>query len=240
VTLVLAVVVTVIHLVWPRLSTELVTGFVAPYWRAEFALKSGSLRPTDMLLFENQELKRLLADYEARMESVRFVERENETLKNLFGRASTTDRIVVAVLKRPPLNPYDELIVDGGRDYGFSTTSLVFGAGGVPLGRVFEVMARTSKVRLFSSAGETNEVFIGSENIPARAIGRGGGQYEVELPRNIKVSVDDSAELAEISGPPFARVTKLMSDPASTFQTVLLSSPINIYNLRWVLIGKGE
>jgi cell shape-determining protein MreC len=154
----------------------------------------------------------------------------------LMGRASTTPYILAAVLKHPPRAAYDELIIDAGLDAGFSVGNNVYAVGDLLIGRVFQVLGQTSKVRLFSSPGGTYPVMIGPDHAPATAIGRGGGQYAAELPRDIKVSEGDFVVVPSLNAKPFGVVTSISADPAEPFETILFAPPVNVYSLRWVLV----
>ena len=140
---------------------------------------------------ENESLRRQLDENENRLSSLRDLQQENSELRQLFSRASSTPYILAAVLSRPPATKYDELIIDIGDDYRLSTTSMVYASGGVPLGRVRQVLGSTSKVILFTSPGEKYSVFIGATNRTAEAVGKGGGQYEASLPHGSGVKEGD-------------------------------------------------
>ncbi|MEK7609593.1 MAG: rod shape-determining protein MreC [Patescibacteria group bacterium] len=147
-------------------------------------------------------------------------------------------RILSAVLKRPPFLPYDGLIIDIGRDYNLSTSSLIYAVGNVLIGRVVDILPSTAKVKLFSSPGEKYEVLIGAEHIPATAIGRGGGQYEAQISRDTSVKEGDFVINSALNDKPFGIVFMVLSDPTQAFETVLFAPPVNIYQMRWVLVEK--
>lgn len=222
----------------PHFFPAVFTTFARPFWRAEFSIQSGSLKTPEQLLLQNEELKRQLEDASVRLATIQAIESENAELKTLMGRASTTPYILAAVLVRPPISAYDDLIIDAGRDHGFSTTSLVYTSGNIPIGKVSDVFDQTSKVILFSSIGQKFDVMIGPSHAPAVAIGRGGGQFQAEIPRGSHIVQGDTVTVSSLNGKPFGTVTSLISDPAQIFETVLFAPPVNIFNLRWVLVQK--
>ena len=220
----------------PYLLPGIFNTIAVPFWRAEFSSASGSLDSPGAMLAQNEDLRRQLADAQVRLQTIQGIESENADLKALMGRASTTPYILGAVLSRPPFTAYDELIIDAGRDRGISSSSLVYAPGNVAIGRVTEVFADTSRVMLFSSPDETYQVLIGPSHIAALATGRGGGQYQAELSREAKVSEGDAVNSSGLNDRPFGVVTSVLSDPAQPFQTVLFAPPVNVYQLRWVLV----
>ena len=220
----------------PSFFPAVMTTLVRPFWRAQLALQLGSMRTPEGLLAENQYLQRELDDAKVRLDTIKSVETEHLELKSLMGRASTTPYILAAVLKHPPSAAYDELIIDAGNDAGFSVGNNVYAVGDVPIGRISQVLGQTSTVHLFSSPRETYSVLIGPSHSSATAVGRGGGQYSAELPRDIKVSQGDFVTIPSLNAKPFGVVTSVLADPAQTFQTILFAPPVNLFELRWVLV----
>ncbi len=210
-----------------------------PFWRAEFSLSSGAVRSPAELLAENEALKRQLADMQAAVasSSVGFLMQENAELKAEFGRASTTPRVLAAVLARPPLAPYDELILDVGADKGVSTTTLVYAPGGALIGRVREAFAHGAKAILLTSPGQTYPIMIGSAHIPATAMGLGGGQYRADVPHGAAIQIGDAASSPALNDSLFGAVVSVATDPSDPFDTVFIAPPANPYQLRWVYLG---
>ena len=225
-----------IRLIWPAFFPAIFLTLAKPFWRSEFSLRAGSLKTPESLLMENESLKRQLAEDLIRLETVQSVERENSDLKSILGRASTTPYVLAAVIYRPPRSAYDELIIDAGKDLDFAVGDKVYAPGNILIGQLSEVVSQTSVVRLLSSPNEKYPVLVGPNHAQATAIGRGGGQYEIELPRDIKVTEGDFVNLASVHDRPFGRVTAVLADPARPFTKVLFVPPFNLYEMRWVLV----
>lgn len=233
----LAAIVALVEYAAPHFFPALAMSVARPYWRTEFSLASGSLAGPEALLRENEDLKRQLADAAAQTATVRSLQTENDELRSLLGRASTTPYTLAAVLMRPPFSGYDELVIDAGLDQGFADNDVVYAPGNIPIGTISDVLGQTSKVTLYSSAGQKYPILIGSLHVPATAAGRGGGQYEAQLPRDAKVGEGDIVLAPQTGDKPIGIVTAVMTDPAEPFETVLFAPPINLYSLRWVLVG---
>ena len=107
-----AAVIIVLALFWlaPNFFPALFGSVARPFWRAEFSVASGSFVSTAALLAENESLKRQLTDQAVQTATAEAVRSENGDLKALMDRASTTlpQRILAAVLIRPPVAPYDK------------------------------------------------------------------------------------------------------------------------------------
>lgn len=235
---VLALLIALINWTTPQFFPGLFLSIAKPFWRMEFSVESGSMKSSAQLLAENASLQRQLDELNLSMASSTQAAliQENVDLKDLMGRASTTSYILAAVLARPPFMPYDELVIDIGADASLSTTSLVYAPGNVLIGHVREVLSGSSIVSLYSSSGQTFDVMIGTTHIPAVAKGIGGGQYKADVPHGSAISIGDVVDDSALNDGPFGTVISIFTDPSSPFDTVLIAPPVDIYELRYVLV----
>jgi len=220
----------------PHIFSAVFTSIFSPFWRTEFAMVSGSLLSPSDLLRENEALKRELSEDTVKMSQTEYLDFENSELRAMLNKASSTPKILAAILARPPVSAYDELIIDIGKDKNLSSTSVVYIGGNVPIGKVTEVFGNTSRVTLFSSPSNKQDVLIGPSHIPATSVGRGGGQYEAELPMGSKVSVGDFVLPTGLDARPLGTVVSIDSNTANPFEKILFAPSINIFQLRWVLV----
>ena len=230
--------VAIIQWISPSVFPGLFMSVARPFWQTEFSIQSGALRSPAQLLSENEALKRRLSEIETSISSssVETLILENAELKAQLGRATSTPRVLAAVLSRPPLSPYDELIIDVGKDKGASSTTLVYAPNNVLIGRVREAYSHTSKVMLFTSPGQTYSVSIGSAHAPITAIGEGGGQYRAEVPRGSSVQVGDVVLDPFMNDSAFGTVVSVKSDPANPFDSVFIAPSVSLYQIRWVYL----
>lgn len=256
-----------IHLFAPHFFPAIVTAVARPFWRVQFSVINGAIHSPEYLLERNQLLQSQIEEMQTRLDTMVAIELENRQLKELYGRSgyspidstvfgfeqSTSSpinieeefnnpdaRILAAVIKRPPFSIYDELVIDIGKDYELSTSSMVYSSGGVLIGKVVDVSSKTARVRLLSSPGETYEVLIGDSNTPATAFGRGGGQYDAQVSRDMNIKEGDFVMNPSLNDKPLGMVSAVLIDPAQPFKTILFAPPINIYQLRWVLVENRE
>jgi rod shape-determining protein MreC len=222
----------------PHILPGLFSAVARPFWRVEFAIESGVLRSPESLLSQNEALKRELEGSDIRLQTVQALEKENDELKAMLGRSTTTPSLLAAVLKRPPLTAYDELIIDVGADFKLASGTPVYTPEHIRIGYITQISSQTAKVRLLSSPGERFEVVIGQYNEPATGVGRGGGQYEAQVSHEAKVSEGDFVNIPSLNNTPVGTITAKISDPSEPFDVVLFAPAINIYKLRWVLVGR--
>jgi len=196
------------------------------------------------LYSENQDLKTKLAENSARMVNYDSVLAENASLKEILGRKNeATPMILAAILAKPNKSPYDTLVIDAGEKQGLEKGDVVFALGNVPIGHVDSVYVNTSKVILFSNSGEKTQVVMGGEldrplgtgeNVFLEAVGRGGGNFEIILPRDFTPVKGDEVVLPGITPYVLGIVETIISDPRDPFIKALLVSPVNIQELQFV------
>lgn len=191
------------------------------------------------LSLENERLTDRLNELESEISNYTTVINENEKLKEILSRKKENVELILAgILSKPNISPYDTLIVDAGEREGVQEGNTVFAHGNIPIGKVSNVYSRTSKVVLFSSPGEKTEVVLVGKNTFMQVIGRGGGNFEMILPRDFVVEQGTEIHLPGITPYVLGTVASIISDPRDAFQKALLISPVNIQELKFVQIAK--
>ena len=210
-----------LHFLIPRLLSNIFTTMIKPFWTinkdAEPDLEKFSNGLNNLISIELKE--------------------ENDSLKEILNRKDDSEYVLGYILKKPPFTAYDSFILDIGTKNGIKLNDKVYVYGNILIGEIAEVSYSTSKVKLFSSYNTKYEVIIGKNNIQAVAIGRGGGNFETTVPRDVSVSEGDSITIPEISNSVFGIVGKVIADPARAFSTIIFSQPINIYEQKWVIVS---
>ncbi|MFC1730660.1 rod shape-determining protein MreC [candidate division KSB1 bacterium] len=216
-----------------------------PIWKTQAGVINASqnifigLKDKQDLLYENRELREKITRLELTSIVAKVLRQENEDLRRSLNREDSRELIAAAVLARPNRTLYDTFIVDVGRRDGVTKESRVFGVGDVAVGSVEEVYARTSLISLYSTPGRSMEVLLGdgeSEVIAVEAVGRGGGDFEIHIPRGIEVFAGHAIFSPELDGGILGVIEEIIALPSDSFQTVLFSSPVNIQSLRIVTI----
>ncbi|OHA47308.1 MAG: hypothetical protein A2541_00790 [Candidatus Taylorbacteria bacterium RIFOXYD2_FULL_36_9] len=162
---------------------------------------------------------------------------ENEVLKDLLGRKEIKGKTVLAsILVKPPQIPYDTLIVDIGEDYEIKVGDKVLASANVYIGEISEVLTHSSKIILYSSPDQKLPVKLGTNSVSVEAIGMGGGNFNISLPREVEVKEGDTIVIPSITANVFGIVEKVDFKEKDSFQTVLFKSPVNISELNFVEI----
>jgi len=192
----------------------------------------------NILLENNTNLRLDLNEKETMLSNYNSILAENIQMKEILGRKiEKTNMVISAILSKPNRSLYDTLIIDTGTKDSISEGKRVFAFGNIPIGRIVEVYSDSSKVILFSSPGEKTEVVV-SKDIFMQVIGRGGGNFEMNLVKDIVLERGMEVILPGIHPYVLGIVETVISDPREFFQKVLLVSPVNIQELKFVEIEK--
>ncbi len=164
---------------------------------------------------------------------------ENLELKSVLGRPHLGyDFIRAGVIAQPPQLPYDTLMVDAGEQDGVAIGDDVWiGDGGVIIGSVTAVYATTARVALFSSAGVTHEGFL-QGSTPVTVNGDGAGSLSARVPSDVNVAVGDQVFFPGVMNGISEVVASIDAPDSSSFKTLYLHAPLNIFSIRSVNIQK--
>lgn len=198
--------------------------------------KSYLLQSKKSLYLENENLRKELNEMSAQIYNFSALENENNKLKEIFNRQNDKNLILATILSKPNKSIFDTIIIDVGEKDGIEVGNVVFALGRIPIGRVVEVFLDSSKVVLFSTSGEKTEIVITEGDVFMEIIGRGGGNFEMILPRDFEILKGATVSLPGLDSSVIAKVETIISDPRDSYQKALLTSPVNIQNLRFVQV----
>ncbi len=214
------------------------TKIAVPVWTAENFTEDFLALTFDSksdLYKQNVVLKAQLAKYEDRIAETASVAAENDSLKELLGRVKPEMKIVLsAILAKPNQTPYDTLIIDRGSESGIEPDDLVFAGGDILIGFIESVDKNSAKVLMYSTPGNISQVIYGNTGNYFNARGTGNGTLEVEVSREIEVIVGDQFFYPGLDNTLVGIAQKVHFDPRDSFKKVVIKSPVNIQEERWV------
>ncbi len=166
---------------------------------------------------------------------------ENETLRNenqalVAGAEAAVAGITAGVIARPPLAPYDILIVGKGERDGVYARMQVFSKG-IPVGTVESVAPGSARVALYSSSGRASEGWVGENRIPITLTGRGAGAFSADVPREAGIVEGDAVYLPGPGGLPVGSVVRVESNASSPRATVRVRPIANPFTMTSVVIA---
>ena len=192
------------------------------------------------LLETNNNLQSQLTEAQTRLLAFSIIEKENSDLKKAWGREGGSEEgssILAYVLVKPPQSFYDTLILDVGQNKNINKGSKIIVANTVVLGTIDEVFGKTSRAKLFSSADLETLATIDRNSLPVTLIGKGAGNFEIQVPQEADIVFGDTIILSGIKQGVVATVFEIESIPSNSFKRVFCKVPINIDELRFVAVS---
>lgn len=214
-----------------------------PIWQAEKFI-AGSLYNSNYLLRtkasiskENHSLIEEILNIRLTMIDYQILKKENNELKELLSRIEIKkDFILGNILTKPNHSPYDTVVIDIGSDVGVKENDKVYANGNIPIGIIGKVYDKTSVITLYTNPELKTEGFIEGTNASVVLIGRGGGNFEMIIPIELNAEKGTMVYLPGYTTEALAVIDEVISEPSDPFKKVILSSPVNIQNLKWVQV----
>jgi len=193
----------------------------------------------NQLSVENEKLRQELSKLKQSLRANDLAEQELVDLQKITHRyKDEVVPIVAKVFRRPPFLPFDTFLIDVGRKTApdISLGDKVLVDNSILIGEIVQIGKNMSKIKMYSSPKTKLGVVIGVEKVPANAVGVGGGNFTVELPRGVEIHEGDKVVYQDLQEYILGAVGNVDNDPRHTLQTIYISSPINIYELPWIQI----
>ncbi len=195
-------------ILFPRFVSGLFIKIAGPFWNIEKDIKTEKIRVSIDL--QNTTILEL--------------EKENSDLKEIMARSSSSSPMLLSyIVKKPPFTAYDSYVIDIGKNSGVKIGDKVYANGNVLLGEIVEINGSFAKLKLYSSYGEKFDVLIGKNDIEATATWKGGGAFEVVLPKDSKVQLNDSISVPDLNVSVFGIVKNVLKKRYSDFRIALVS-----------------
>ncbi len=197
------------------------------------------LTPKADIIAQNTDLKNQIESYKAGLLELQIVRDENTKLRTELSYIKNPSDVVVArILAKPSQSLYNSLVIDQGSKDGVVLGQLVVTQGTIGLGKISSVSANTATVELFSGPQFDSNLVMNNQNITVPAKGKGGGNFEIHIPREIVVTDGDILGLPEHPSVAVGVVKSIIFDPRDPFQTVLARTPLNLQELNFVEVVK--
>ncbi|HWC57443.1 MAG TPA: rod shape-determining protein MreC [Candidatus Paceibacterota bacterium] len=161
---------------------------------------------------------------------------ENDQLKAALGRTPVPTGVLAHVMTPPNRSFYDTMLIDAGTDDGVNVGQVVYTFDTIALGTVTAVAPDHATVLLFSAPGQTTSGSAQGSNVAVTLIGRGGGEYEVRIPRDVNFSVGDVVTYQSVPTAVIAQIAQIITDPRDPFQRLIAKAPVNLQTLKWVTV----
>ncbi len=210
-----------------------------------FANKVGDFLPNTFSVFfdknnlykENRILKDKYENFNLICTAfIKSLEAENLELNNALNRKkdiSDPKSVTAFVIGKPPLTPYDTLMIDVGESDGIKVGDIVL-HGKMLIGKIEEVFNDRSSLRIYGKKGEDLNLLIGEKRL--MIVGKGLGMGVV----NAKIVNDEDDFLKQVvriqhnAGYVFGFVDSIQNSIGEKYQDLTIKSPINVFELNSV------
>ena len=223
----------------PKVASQSLYRIAQPLWNARdyvgqtFTNLWSIFAEKKSLAAENTSLRTQLDAANQSLLDLNAYKTENDQLKTLLGRNPTQKKIFAIILAKPNQSLYDTLVLDVGKNQGVKVGDSVV-SGDFIIGTVREAYDNYSKAVLASAPGETFTVRIGASGIDTQALGRGGGNFIAQLPKEIPITKGDLIKSPAWGLEFFGAVEDIEQNAADPFQFILFKLPVNINTLESV------
>lgn len=194
-----------------------------------FKDKKALNRENQILKEENLNLKLSHINYQ-------ILENDNLKLKEILNRLPKGEFVLADILSKNNQSFYNTFIIDAGENNGIKEGDLVLAGGEIPIAKIEKVYKKTSLVSLFSNPQQETEAFIDGLNISINLIGRGGGNFEASVPMDLPIENGINVFLPNKNLSVLATIEEIISEPAEPHKKIILSSPVNIQELKRVTV----
>lgn len=229
----------------PIKTTGAAHSFFKPFWFVKeksvnmgqffsgfFSFKSSLIKENNAQKEELNNLRMLKVDYENLL-------KESSELKDQFGINISNRKIISQILSKPPQSPFDTLVIDVGVEDGVALDDKVYISDTIIVGKIAEVTQKTSIVKLFSSGGEEIEVTSSRTGANFLIKGSGGANFSLEVPKETDIVWGDTFMYPGENSSNIATVYFVDTNSQSSFKTVNLRYPVNIFQSKRVFVLKN-
>lgn len=221
-------------------ATSLVTTplFVTKSWLSESSATIPSyFRSRGELMDDIDTLRKEISRRSGMQSTVDRLLSENEKFRTLLNIADV-DRVAAGVVGRPPSVPYDQLVIDRGRDAGIRENAYVYFTEDYVVGYVSRVYPSSSLVKLFSAPGTVLTVYVIGPDIYTHAYGKGGGVLEITVPQGIALEPGNTVVLPTVVPGILGRVQEVESVATEPEQRGYVLSDLSLQEVRFVAVSE--
>ncbi|MFA6215140.1 MAG: rod shape-determining protein MreC [Patescibacteria group bacterium] len=192
-------------------------------------------KDNDRLAVENSQLKTQLGDF------------QQLKIQNDFLVQANISAITAKVIGKNPEPNYQAIILDKGSNDGVAVDLPLITGNGLVIGKIFRVKSNSSEAILVNDSRSRIAAMVQNEkNSKGAVVGEHGLSLKIEMiPQNEAVKVGDIVVTSGLEptiprGLIIGKISRLVNEPNSFFQTAWLQSMIKLDDLTVVSILKNQ
>jgi cell shape-determining protein MreC len=208
-------------------------GSIGANIRNYIAFQSTLVKENNALHTEIEALKLKEIDYD-------IITKENQELKSLLGRDPKSERVFARILSKPPRSPYDTMVLDVGTEQGVQLGDKVYLSGNVIIGLVTHLTSHTALVTLFSNGDQKQGAVLERTGATYELVGKGAENMVLEVPKDTDVLWGDVFVYPALTPSIIGSVQYIDTSSQSSFKTVYIRFPGNVFSAKWVFVEQSS
>lgn len=181
---------------------------------------------------ENELLQQQLA-------GMQLMDDENASLRQMLDYPKTAYTMIPArVISKPSQSVYDRIMIDRGSRDGIKVGDRVIAGENSYIATIDVVNETTAEGTLISGSFWKGDAVISRLGITVPVEGKGSGNFELHIPRDLEVRDGDVMTLPGFSDFVFGIIKTVQFDERDPYQTVLARTPVNLQELKFVRVVK--
>lgn len=167
------------------------------------------------------------------------LQEENNSLRTLLDYPVIAPQVITArVISKPSQSVYNRIIIDrGGKDGVAIGDKVIAGEYGY-IATLDQVSENTASGTFLSSHFFKGHAVIARLGITVPVEGKGSGNFELHVPRDLDVRDGDIMTLPGSPDIVFGIIKSIQFDERDPYQTVLARTPVNVQELKFVRVMK--
>ncbi len=207
---------------------------------SEIAKQAIDLTTPKTILIERQnalqEQNELLQQQLAGMQ---LVEDENASLRKILDYPKLPHTFITArVISKSSQSIYDRIMIDRGTQDGVVLGDRIIAGENSFIATIDSVTETTAEGALISGSFWKGDAVITRLGITVPVEGKGSGNFELHIPRDLEVRDGDVMTLPGFSDFIFGIIKTVQFDERDPYQTVLARTPVNVQELKFVRVIK--
>lgn len=195
--------------------------------------------PKTVLLKRQAALEQKIAMLEQQLLGVQLIEDENRSLREILAYPlleNEQKKVVARVIAKPSQSFYDRIIIDRGESDGVAEGSMIIAGENILVAKIDSVNRNNAQALLLTGNFFSGDVVITRLGVTVPIAGKGSGNFELHVPRDLDVRDGDILTLPGYPQYIVGVIKSVQFDDRDPYQTVLARIPINVQELKFVRV----
>ena len=195
--------------------------------------------PKTILIERQNALQQQNELLQQQLAGMHLTEDENTSLRQILDYPKTNYTMVSArVISKPSQSIYDRIMIDRGSNDGIKIGDRVIAGENSFIATIDVVTDKSAEGTLISGSFWKGDAIISRLGITVPVEGKGSGNFELHIPRDLEVRDGDVMTLPGFSDFVFGIIKTVQFDERDPYQTVLARTPVNLQELKFVRVVK--